>query len=143
MLPRPPSPLLPPLHAPALLHSCALHAQDVDVPASVFHIEVPDMFYRARVLRPDDSHTGCVVVKLLEEEGDKARCGRGPRLRVSVHVCMWVGYVCNPAWVRACGLVCSRKQAACVSHEQARSTLLRSSARGLHRCIGQEPPSRT
>ena len=47
-----------------------LVGKTVDIPSSVFNVDVPDMFYTGRVLGPDSSHANSVIVKL---RGDPAK----------------------------------------------------------------------
>jgi len=44
-----------------------LIGKDVDIPASIFDIQVPDLFYHAKVVRRDPSHAAAVVIRFPED----------------------------------------------------------------------------
>ncbi|KAL3133710.1 hypothetical protein ABBQ32_008205 [Trebouxia sp. C0010 RCD-2024] len=42
----------------------------IDVPAPIFGVDIPDLYYRGTVLKKDNAHAGCMVVR-FSEDGSK------------------------------------------------------------------------
>lgn len=45
----------------------ALIGRTVDVPAPIFSVDIPDLYYRGTVLKKDPAHPGSVVVRFIED----------------------------------------------------------------------------
>lgn len=45
----------------------ALLGRTVDVPAPIFSVDIPDLYYRGTVLKKDPAHPGSVVVRFIED----------------------------------------------------------------------------
>lgn len=41
--------------------------QDVEIPGTIFGVNVPGLYYRARVMRKDSSHPKCVTIRFSED----------------------------------------------------------------------------
>lgn len=53
------------------MHKRAIYKQligkEVDIPAAIFDIQVPELWYTARVVRKDTAHPGAVVIRFKED----------------------------------------------------------------------------